>query len=46
VTFNPDGLFVTAAFVALMLLAIGGHSIAVAVALIAEGVGYFAISVA
>jgi hypothetical protein len=43
VTFNPKGLYVTVAFVALMLLAISGNPVAVAIALIAEGVGYFAI---
>ena len=42
-TFNPKGLYVTVAFVALMLPAIAGNPIAIAVALIAEGVAYFAI---
>ena len=41
VTFNPKGLYVPAAFVALMLLAISGNAIAVAVVLVAEGVKYF-----
>jgi hypothetical protein len=40
-TFNPKGLYVTFAFVALMLLAISGNAIALAVALVAEGVKYF-----
>ena len=45
VTFNPKGLYVTVAFVALMLLAITGNAIGVAVALVAEGVKvYFGLS--